>query len=195
MSHETRAQLTTGPASEPVTTAQAKAQLNVDFDTDDTYIDLLVAAARTTVENHTQRGLINQTWTLKLDDFPDTFTLPRAPLSSVTSITYIDGDGNSQTLATSVYDVDTQSEPGRVLLAYGQTWPTTRDQVNAVTVTYVVGYGSAASSVPEPFKHAIKLLVAHWYHQREAVTSNSAPREVPFTVDALLTPYRLWQIA
>lgn len=42
---------------------------------------------------------------------------------------------------------------------------------------------------PEPCLLAVKLLVAHWYLHREAV-SDKAGQEVPLGVTRLLAPYR-----
>ena len=154
------------PATEPVTLVEVKAHLRVDFGDDDGLIDSLIQAARELAEVWTWRTFVNTTYTLKLDDFQNEMVLPRPPLGSVTSITYLDTDGNSQTLATSVYDVDTDSEPGRVTLTLNQTWPITQDVIHAVTITFVAGYG-AASNVPETIKSAIKLLVGGMYEHRE----------------------------
>ncbi len=130
-----------------------------------------------------------------LDDFPlstESIRPLRSPLSSVTSIGYVDSNGDSQTFSSDDYDVDTTSEPGRIALAYGEVWPTTRSDINAITLTYVAGYGATAASVPEGIKTAIKQLVCHWYDHRETVTiSNVVPREIPLAVNALLWPYKV----
>lgn len=71
--------------------------------------------------------------------------LPRPPLQAVTAVTYVDQTGVTQTLSPSVYQVDTQQEPGRLAPAYQQVWPTTRVQMGAVQVTFLAGYGPATS--------------------------------------------------
>lgn len=178
------------PAIEPVTLAEAKLACRVDIADDDALITAFITAARETVELIARRALINQTWDLVLDAFPgeDRLTLPRPPLSSVTSITYVSSAGVSAQVAAASYYVDTQSEPGRVVLNTGYSWPATTLRIaSGVTVRYVAGYGAAASAVPERYKVAIKLLVAHWYENRAAVeTSGAAPQEVPLGVVALL---------
>jgi hypothetical protein len=102
---------------------------------------------------------------------------------AVESITYVDSSGVTQTLASTEYSIDTVSVPGRVHLAYGKSWPTTRQQWDAVRVTYVVGW--AADSVPASIKQAILLLVSQMYEKRtEEVELDMAGR-------ALLSPFRI----
>lgn len=185
--------LSSAPATEPVTTAELKSHLRVDSTDEDTLIASLGTAARQYVEEQTRRALVTQTWVLKLDEFPESdgeILLPRPPLVSVSSVTYVDTAGSTQTLSSSVYSVDTTDTPGRITLAYDQTWPTVRDQRNAITVTYVAGYG-AASAVPDALKAAIKLLVGHWFTNREGVVTGTIATEIPMAVDALLAPYRV----
>lgn len=168
----------TAPTAEPVTVDEAKKQLRIDDDTEDDFIDTLIEPARVQCETFTGRAFINTTFDYKLDRFPsgyERFTgsyepaimLPRPPLSSVTSITYTATDGTSTTLSSSLYAVDTAALPGRITPAYGESWPATRDIPNAVTVRFVAGYGSAATSVPANIKHAIKMLVAFMFEHRD----------------------------
>jgi uncharacterized phiE125 gp8 family phage protein len=188
--------LVTAPTSEPVTMAEAKGYLRQDLSDEDALIGALVAAARQYVERALNRALITQTWRLKLDDFycapyycetDNTIRLPRVPLQSVSSITYLDYDGTSQTWSSTEYQVDAASEPGRVTTASGEWWPETQSEaINAVTITYVAGYGAAAD-VPQGIRQALLFLVKHWFDQREPVSATGAiPKEVPLTVDALL---------
>jgi hypothetical protein len=89
-----------------------------------------------------------------------------------------------ETVDTDVYFVDTTSLPGRVGLAYEQEWPTdVTAGIGAVQVNYVAGYG-AASAVPQTIKHAILLLIGHWYVNREAVGPSMS--DVPMAVSSLL---------
>ena len=177
---------TVAPSVEPITTAEAKTELRVEHSEEDDLIDRKIKAARRMVEKITRRSLINTTFTLKLDAFPVEIRTPRSPLSSVTSITHIDCDGNSQTVASSVYDVDTDTEPGRIFLKFDQSWPDTREINNAVTVTHVVGYGAAASAIPEDLVSAVLMLMAHYYEQREPVVVGTITAKIPMSVESLL---------
>lgn len=190
--------LQTAPTSEPVTTAEAKAHLRITTSDDDTYIGTLIAVARKHVETITGRALINQTWDYFLDNFPpgDKIVIPLPRLSSVTSVKYTDKDNVQTTLAASKYIVDTNNEPGQIVLAYGESWPTfTQKPINAVEIRFVAGYGSGAANVPEGIKQAMLLLIAHWYENREPVNIGNIVTEIPETINALLWPYRIMQFA
>lgn len=166
---------TVAPASEPVTLAEAKAWLRLEIPDDDDLVAALITAAREYAETVTGRALVSQTWRLTLDAFPADgggIILPLPPLQSVSSVVYVDGNGDSQTLATTEYAVDTQRQPGWIVPAYGKIWPVTRGQANAVQITFVAGYGTA-SAVPVAIKTAIKLLLANWYENREMVGQGS----------------------
>ena len=177
--------------AEPLSLTDAKHHLRVDTTDDDTYISALIVAAREYAESFLGRKLMTGTLTQYFDSFSDAMELKRPPLASVTSITYVDADGETQTLADTVYDVDITVEPGLARLAYGQSWPTTRDVYNAVTITHVVGYSADATSVPDGIKTAVKMLVAHWYEHRESVVVGTITAEVPMGVKALLWQFRV----
>lgn len=185
---------TTAPTVEPITRAEAKAHSRVTVSDDDEYIDALIEATRDRIENHTKRALLTQTWRLTLDSFPlgrRDIILPWSPLQSVTSITYVDTDGNTQTWASSNYSVDTGATPGRVRLAYDVLYPSIRHQPNAVTIIFVAGYGSAASALPAGIVHACKILCGHYYDNREPVVTGTIASPIPETWKALLGPYRV----
>lgn len=181
---------TVAPASEPLTTAEAKAHLRIDDSADDGYIGNLITAAREYAESYTRRQFIDATYTWKLDSFPhcDEMELPVSPISSVTSITYTDSAGNTgQTLSSSIYDVDTDSETPRITLDPAENWPSTEaGRAHVVTVTFVAGYGSSASDVPESIRQAMLILIGHWYENREAVVVGSNATRVPMAVESLL---------
>lgn len=184
--------LITAPVAEPITLAEAKAHLRVDVIDDDAYITALIVAARQAAEHATGRALMPQTWELALDAFDDVILLPRPPLASVTSVTYIDADGVTQTLAS--YLLDDHSQPARLLPAYGADWPTTREQANAVLIRYSAGYADAAS-VPQPIKSWMLLHIGMLYENREAVVESSMSRSTFAAMpqyDRLIDPYRVW---
>lgn len=184
-----RLTLTTAPATEPLTLADAKLQTHVDGTAEDDLITSFIASARSEAETRTGRALITQTWTLYLDHFPESgeIDLPRPPLQSVTSVQYIDTDGVLTTLATSEYTVDTSGELGRVHLAYDKSWPDVRIERNAVRVEYVAGYG-AASDVPEDIRSWCRLRVGDLYAHREGSVTGTVVARHPFA-DNLLDAY------
>jgi hypothetical protein len=125
--------------------------------------------------------------------------MPRAPLIQnatlgIDFIKYIDTAGVQQTLDPTLYQVDPQSDsdPVRVVPAYGKVWPATRPQPNAVTIQFQVGYADAAH-VPARIKLAIKQAVAAWYNNREAtvVGVSGSPQELPDEAKNILWDFRL----
>ena len=185
--------VTTAPASEPLTATEVKNYLKVDYATDDTLIASLIVAARNKVEEYTGRRLMIQTITEKLDTFPSVtipnpdaiLTLSVLPLRSVTSIQYKDTAGASQTFASSNYIVDTTSEPPRIGLAYGSDWPELYDEIDAVTITYLVGYDDA-DAVPDAIKSAMYLMIGQMYETR-----TNTVKKLPSHAEWLLNEYRV----
>ncbi len=45
---------------------------------------------------------------------------------------------------------------------------------------------------PEPLKQALRMMVGHWFENREAVAMGVTSDMVPFGVFDLLKPYRQW---
>lgn len=184
--------LSSEPSTAPLSVADAKRHLNIDISADDTLLRNYITAARRHVEEITGRQLITATWVLYMDVWPaTTIVLPRPPLQSVTSIQYVDTNGDTQTWSDDNYRVDDDMVPARITEAWGETWPTIRDVTQAITITFVTGYGDNASDVPSDMVQAIKLLVGHYYENRESVVVGGVPRRIPDTVKALLSPYRL----
>ena len=183
--------LVTAPTAEPVTLQEAKDHLRVDGTDEDTLISALITAAREHVDGRDGwlgRAICTQTWDCSFDAFPadGLLYLPLAPVQSITSVKYIDPDGVQQTFSSSNYALgaDLDWSP-RVVLGWGKSWPSIRAVPDAVTVRIVAGY----ASVPKPICQAILLLIGHLYENREA-SSSVAMHEVPFSVSALLAPYR-----
>jgi len=178
------------PVEEPVSASEAKTQCNVYFSEDDAFISALIVAARERTEANTWRQLCTATYVLRLRGFPgeDFIDLPRPPTQAVSGITYIDTDGATQTLSTDVWELDAFDTPGRVRLKYGKTWPTTRDQWNAVTITYTAGYSDDGNAVPQVLKQAILMRVANWYLYREPTVPLTIQKvfEGPEALDAQL---------
>lgn len=190
--------LVTAPSAgtEPITLDEAKSHCRIDVEDDDSLVTALIVAARQHVENATGRQLLTATWSLKLDCWPCWIDVPRAPLLTVTSITYLDTAGATQTLATDQYRTNAPSGPtaarGTIEPAYGVTWPTLYGVSNAATVTFTAGYGATADTVPQAIKQAMLLTIGHWYINREHVITGTIVTQLPMAVGALLAPYRTW---
>lgn len=172
--------ITEPAATEPLTLVEAKAHLRVDSTDEDALISSLITAATEYAQGATNRRLIDTAFAYTLDSFPSTgvIVLPETPLIAVQSITYVDTNGDTQTWSNSLYDVKTDTLLGTVRPAYGEDFPSTREQQDAVTVSFTAGYADA-SSVPEAIKSGMKLMIGHLYEQRESYVVGTIIAGVP----------------
>jgi uncharacterized phiE125 gp8 family phage protein len=184
---------TTDAATEPVTQAEAQLWCKQDDDTDDAIFDSLIIGARRWVENWTGRALIDQTWTQIIDwRFPRIITLPYPPLSSITSLAYTDSAGDSQTLTEDTDFIASTNQVKPILYeAWTKSWPSVRPIREAITVTYVAGYGAAAANVPDDFKIAMRQLILYWYDNRSPVAIGTISKELELVLKSILSPYKV----
>jgi uncharacterized phiE125 gp8 family phage protein len=163
-----------------------KSHLRLDGGDDDAYVSKCLKAARQWIEGQVKRSIMAKTYDYNIDyawpykhggiriDFPVN------PVTSVTSITYVDSDGASQTLAADQYTVVAREFNSYIVAAYNVSLPDVRWVPNAITVRFISG----ATTAEEDIKHAVKVLAAHYYENRE-VSSGT-----PMAVEALISPYR-----
>ena len=186
---------TTAATEHPVTLTEAKAHLRVEHDSENAYIFTLIAAATDEAERWTRRQFVTATWDEYLDAFPDTILVKHPPLQSVTEIKYVDTEGVPQTLADTLYTVDAHSFKGRIVPAFGLSWPSVRSVVNAVQLTYKAGYGDDAADVPAAIREAILLRVGGFYLNHEDVVIGTIATELPLASRCLLRPFRVVEAA
>lgn len=179
----------TPPATDPISLAEATLFARIDTSDDSTVVADIIAAAHEYCAAYQNRSYITQTLEVTLDGWPDfPISLPRPPLVTVTSIKYYDTANTEYTWAPSNYFVDTDSEPGRIALAYGVTTPNTilRD-ISAVKIRYTAG-GAIA---PKRVKQAMLMLISYWYNNRDAAAAGQVSREVAFALRSLLGQERV----
>jgi uncharacterized phiE125 gp8 family phage protein len=182
----------TPPAVEPVTLAEAKHHCRVDTTDDDAYISSLIAVAREYVEDRLDVTLITTVWEARYDAFPIwELLLPRPPMQAANVTVTYRNEGGSMVTITSVasqFQTDHRTTPGRIYPLYNGVWPAVRGDENSVTVQWTAGYGASGSAVPTTVKHAILLLVAHWYGTREPVTTGTTAQNlpIPLTFETLM---------
>lgn len=174
------------PTTLPVTVWDAMDHLRVTDDDEYSQVSALIERAVAYIDGPYGIGMcvMNQTWDMVQDRFTDPIWIPVYPVQSVTSITYTDVDGVSQTLASDTYTLDGYGMSPAIKRAYNQTWPASRVEPNAVTIRFVAGHESA----PMDIKQAVLLLVGHWYENREATGKLD---NIPFSVDAILNKYKI----
>ena len=144
-------------------------------------------------QSKTRRALLSQTWTLCLDSFLTEIPLRLPPVQSIVSVKYRDTAGYLQTLGASKYKLSgARSWDPIVAPAYGETWPAIRGDKGSVIVEFIAGYGSGLGDVPPELRQAIRMLVAHWYAEREAV-GFATPHALPLGVADLIQPFRVYR--
>jgi uncharacterized phiE125 gp8 family phage protein len=161
----------------------------VELPSDDTthtrHLERAIKAAIADAERHTRRAFITQTWRLSLREFPSRIYLPRPPLQSVTSITYVDSNGATQTLSSSLYQVSTDSSPGYIEPAFSKSWPSIRSEtVDPIKITYVAGFGSDSENIPDQYKNLIYELVAFRFMNR-GDTDQDIPKHIKWSLQSL----------
>ena len=175
-----------GPSSEPVSLAELKAQLGLDESSsaDDPRLFLLATAAREMVEQYTGLALMTQQWRITLDRWPGAraawwdgvqqgalselegagppawVILPRYPLVSVDAVRVYDEADNVATVSVAqTFVVDTQQQPGRMVLRNGATWPVALRVVNGIEIDFTSGY----TQVPASLKLAVLQVASYLY--------------------------------
>lgn len=180
-----------GATSAVVTSSDFKAHARIYHSEDDAYIATLILSATQVIEHETRRALINRSFTLQLEGFPadGEIILPRSPLSTVSSVTYTDAAGATQTLSASDYNTYSVNGVGRVVLKSTASWPTTQGTgALDVSVTFTAGYGASSASVPAALRHAVLLQATHMYDNRTAVAPAQL-YEIPRAVERLIVQY------
>ena len=194
--------LITPPAIQPVTLAEEKLHLRVDHNDEDKLIESLIRAATEHLDGWTGilgRCLVEQVWRQDHDRFAREITIPLGPVIAVQLLTWRDPAGQLSTVPSGCYDLRTD-EAGTAVVRFDADYvfPANLHESRAVTITFKVGHETnpgppATSTVPDPLKVAILLLVGHWYQNREAVSATGMA-SLPFAVEALIAPYRRMQL-
>ena len=172
--------------SEALSLTDVKNHLRISGTQDDDVLRFFISAIRRKTETYLQQTLVTSTWVYKIDVFPEEIALPMAPVQSITSVQYVDGDGATQTFSNIQFDTS-----GRLKPSYSYSWPTIRDQYNAVTVTYIAGQTHAGNVQPD-----IKLAMLLWIGDCDINREDSAfgsVSEIPNSAKNILNMYRNWQ--
>jgi len=166
-----------------VSLSDMKEWLRVDHSDEDTTITAIIDSAAQSIQDYTGLHFRGTTYLASLDyfysaEFPYQIT-------SVTSVTYLDRAGASQTLDASKYFVDTVRQPGRI--KFKNTPDLQEDVYNAVQIAGTCG----TNTPPAPIVHAVKMLAAHFYENRRAVIVGTISSEIPYGIKAIINPYRI----
>ena len=184
--------LLAGPAVEPITLSEAKQFLRVEHNDDDDIIAALIAGSRIQVETQTRRALITQSWRLTRDVWPAAgwVALLPVPVNTLDAARVARSDGTTLALDIAGFALDKSDAPARLSFVHGVP-PAPERRAAGIEIDITCGYGDAGANVPEPLRHAIRLLVAHWYENRGIVAAGGEVAVLPQSVAALIAPYRL----
>lgn len=186
--------MTCGPAVEPVTVAEANAHLRLDGSAEDILVASLILTSRLHIEAALGLALITQGWRLTLDRWPQSreaehgeVRFPLRPVQAVASVTVRALDGSPAIVAPDTYLLDGHALPPR--LVPNAAWPVPGRRAAGIEIAFTAGIGSAAADVPAPIRHAILLLVAHWYEHRDPLEIGSPAAAIPPAVSEILKPF------
>lgn len=199
-----KTQVVTTATDEPLTLEEVKSHLRLELgETEqDDLLNGYIKTARDVAEKYTNRKFIHTTIDLYFDEWPDEdgFELAYSPMSTntVPTVTYTDYDSSTITLSSTAWKADYISEPGRICLDSGQSWPSdTLHEVNPIKIRYQVGYTAESSNVPQVIKNAMLLMIGDLYENREntIVGQMGATRieSIPMGAKALLSPHRVYE--
>lgn len=177
--------LVTAPANPVVALAGLKEHLRVDHDDD----DALIAALETSAVAHLDgwkgvlgRAIMPQTWRQEFDDWGVLrLLLPDVSDVSVRYCTEETHGHSGEHVYEEITDFVVKTDMrGAYIEATG---PTTDN----IRVEYTCGM--TAQQLPAA-QAAVKLLVGHWYENRETVSVGMTVSDMPMAVDALISAMR-----
>lgn len=185
-------ELLEAPAVTPVSLAEVRRQLRIEHEDDDLLLIRLikVATAYTDVQGALGHAMISQKWGQWVDSNPQQYVkLILGPVIQVNRIQYYDTDGNLQTDTLTNYEVLGTSFATTVGPKEGFNWPVTQDRSDAIRIEYTIGYGETVADIPETIRHALMMLIGHWYENRETTMMDELSN-VPYGFDALMDMHR-----
>ena len=193
----------TEPVLDPITLAEQKAWSRILGTAQDTIITAMIKGATRFAEDWMQRALITQSWLIAFDSFPfgffsipDTPQIIELPYSKVITLdevkVFFDDDTSDATLADR-FQIDLNSEPGRIILKPSRNWPSGLRDIDAVNIKYTSGFGVAQSTVPQAIKDAIHYIVADRFENRESYRKE-AVNIIPRGAEELLMPWKIWTL-
>lgn len=184
------------PVGDVVTLEEAKQHLRVYYADDDPVITSLLAAAVDKVDGWRGaigRCLLTQTWQTKYWAWPincagiwrQYFLAPFPDIQSV-EIRYRDRDDVEQTLDAASYTIDAD----RIYLKDPLPNIGTEGADKPITIDWTCGYGATGADVPEQIRLAVKMMLAHFYEHREAVSTAQSLQELPLGPRELLKHFK-----
>ncbi len=186
--------LITPPASEPLSIAEMKTHLRIDHDHEDDLLLELLRAARQYTEFASGQKLLTQLWRQYVSGISQDrcVTLKVAPVQSISAVIAYDAEGEPSPLSLDEFDLVRGTEPVQLRFSDGVNMGRA---ANGLEIDIIAGLTDLAVEVPDTLKHAIRLLVAHWYEFRGAISPQQQPVSLPPGFDSLVRAYRPVRLA
>lgn len=181
-----------GPQIEPISVAEAKLFLRIDHDAENEIVAALITTARLHVERMTRRIMLAQSWRLYLDALPASriAKIGIGPVREVTQVTCYDQNGDPEIIPPEDYVVDVSAVPARIKFR-PQALQNQKRELNGYEIDFTAGFGATTLDVPADLRQAILMLVAHWYENRSAVSTDVSVAATPNGICELIQPYRV----
>lgn len=125
------------------------------------------------------RCILRQKWAFPLFEAPETIYLPFPDCREFKFERRDDFGDWSDVIGPSI------SVTGRDQFALADL----PEDTDGLALTCFAGW-EAVEDVPDSLKHAVSMLVGHWYESRAAVDTGGADTPVPLGFDAMISPYK-----
>ena len=181
--------LNSPPASEPLSLDDMKAHLRLTTSDDDNSVSQLLVAARHALEARAGLAFMTQAWTFRLDrnrvEHMGDVLLPISPIKSIDAVRVVMSDGQAVDVSDDQYSVQAGTI-GRV--KFNTALPVNTQPLSSIEIDFTAGHDTI-NLIPAELRHAIRLLAAHFYENRESA-SEARVFSIPRAIDALIAPYR-----
>jgi hypothetical protein len=187
--------------SEPISLAEAKDYLRVDFNNDDTFISELISIARVKILKDTGQVMGLQTIT---EYFTNWGTIPTTGGNLILNLSYMGYWDGSNDFIVKYFDINNVEQTltkdtdylviqhmGLIKVQFINTF-NTFDRLDAISIEYQIEPQNADSI--KPLKIAMYLLIQHYYDNRSAVSFLKVD-EMPMGYFNIINQYKnyIWQ--
>lgn len=149
----------TPPSVEPIALPDARAFVGAAGTALDDRLTPAIGMTRAALESTTGLRLIDQVVEVGADSFADLARLNVGPVKAVSSITYRDTTGATQTLDPAAYELRGAGLDRGIRSAIGTAWPTVDGRGGAITARLSVGFGAVPAAVPRELNWAMLALI------------------------------------
>ena len=174
---------------EPISVEELRQHLRIEHNDEDSYLSMLISSARALAENCIDGIIADRNYSLTVDSFSSSMKLPIRPIDPTSiAIAYVDASGNAATVDSYNYSSDLFSTV--IYPADNESWPTTEEGSNKVTITFTAGLLGVEGAMPSDVKHALLMIAGTLYDQREDHTAQVKLHDVPTSSQMLLDGYK-----